>query len=189
MVLASNPVIQSNRETVAAFLKGKLFGADDGHRDRTDGQRHLICPEIPLSHVVDELLVPFRVTSTVDSPRYIGLLLQLGRALESDPTEACAVYQMSPRAQRRRDIDERGELTNLFQGEAPVDPKERRGEVYPGDRAICSEDIVTIQIHTLNLTKDKGSELIAEKVPAIAVWVPARLAKAWISQDQPNQDG
>ncbi len=188
IVLASNSVIQSNRETVGTFLKGKSFVADDGHPDRTDAQRHLVCAGIPLSQVVDQLLVPFRVTGTVDSQRYTGMLLQLSRALELDPNEACTVYQMSPHTGRRRDIDSRGELTNLFQGEAPVSPKDRRGEVYPGDRAICNDDIVTVQIHTLNLTKERGNELIAEQVPVIAVWAPARLAKAWISQDQ-NQDG
>jgi transposase len=93
-----------------------------------------------------------------------------------------AFVPVSPTARRRRGIDENGEVTNLFQGEAPVHPKERRGEVYPGDRAIRDADNVTIQIHTLSLTRD--DQVVVENVPVLAVWVPARLARAWIAQDE-----
>ncbi|MGC1890864.1 MAG: hypothetical protein WA709_33120, partial [Stellaceae bacterium] len=94
----------------------------------------------------------------------------------------CTVYWMSPAARRRRGVDENGEVTQLFQGEAPVQPRERRGEVYPGDRAIRDNDAVTIQLHTLDLTRE--DVVILEDVPVVAVWVPARLARGWVSQDQ-----
>ena len=61
-------------------------------------------------------------------------------------------------------------------------PLPRRGEVYPGDRAIRDDDNVTVQIHTLKLMRDKQE--VAQNVPVLAVWVPARLARAWIAQDQ-----
>ena len=92
---------------------------------------------------------------------------------------------MSPDSKRRRGINENGEVAQLFQGEAPVYPPERRGEVYPSDRAIRENGNVTIQIHQLILTQDNN--VIKEDVPVIAVWVPARLARAWIDQDQPVQ--
>jgi hypothetical protein len=93
---------------------------------------------------------------------------------------------MSPNERRRRGVDDNGEVTNLYQGEAPVNPRERRGEVYPGDRAIRENDIVTVQIHRLDLTHQDN--VVARDVPVIAVWVPARLGRGWVVQDpQPGQ--
>jgi hypothetical protein len=124
-----------------------------------------------------------RITGATDSQRNTGLLLQLAKALEQNPDEVCTIVRMSGGRRRQRGVDEDGEVTNLFQGEAPVLPPERRGEVYPGDRQIRdTSDAVTIQIHTLDLTRD--GDIVAENVPVLAVWVPARLARGWIAQEQ-----
>ena len=187
VLLASDLIIQANREAVAAFLGGITFIDDDGHPDRTDIQRHVVCCEVTLHAVIEQLLVRMRITGTVDSQRNTGMLLQLSRALEDNPDELCTVYRMSRGARRRRAINENGEVSELFQGEAPVYPRDRRGEVYRGDRAIRKEDTVTIQIHMLDLMQD--STVVMEAVPVAAVWIPARLARAWVSQDQPAQDG
>ena len=184
VVLASGRILEANRNTVAAFMGGLDLADDAGHPDRTAPQRHRVATGIPLAAVLERLLVPMRITGTTDSQRYTGLLLQLSKALEDDPGEVCAVYQMSPGAQRERGIDDNGEVTNLFQGEAPVHPRERRGEVYPGDRAIREDDNVTIQIHTLDLTRD--DQVVVRDVPVVAVWVPSRLAQSWIVQDEPQ---
>lgn len=185
VILASNDVLEENRQSVESFLDGLDFNEDEGHPDRTEIQRHAVCRNVPLQGVLEQLLVNLRITGTTDSQRYTGLLLQLSRALENAPDEECVVYRMSPAARRQRGVDENGEVTNLFQGQAPVNPPERRGEIYPGDRAIREDGIVTIQIHTLDLTQNNN--VIKENVPVIAVWVPARLAVAWINQEQPNQ--
>lgn len=182
VVLASDAVVQANRQAVAGFVQGLAFEEDEGHPERTDVQRHHICRGIPLRTVIEQLLVKMRITGTTDSQRNTGLLLQLSKALEDDADELCTIYRISPATGRRRGIDENGEVTNLFQGEAPVHPRERRGEVYPGDRAIRDVDNVTIQIHTLNLTRD--DQVVAEDVPVLAVWVPSRLARAWIAQEE-----
>ena len=182
VVLASDAVVQANQQTVAAFVGSLTFHENDGHPDRTEVQRHEVCRDISLRAVIEQLLVNIRITGTTDSQRNTGLLLQLGKALEYDPEEVCSIYRMSPVTGRSRGIDEKGAITNLFQGEAPVHPRERRGEIYPGDRAILDDDNVTVQIHTPNLTSD-GQE-VAQNVPILAVWVPARLALSWIVQDQ-----
>jgi hypothetical protein len=69
------------------------------------------------------------------------------RAVESDPDKVWRVYLMSPDQRRQRSIDDDGEVSNLYQGEAPVFPRDQRGQIYPGNRAIRDNDNVTIQIH------------------------------------------
>jgi len=186
VVLATDNVLQANRQTVADFLETTQFIDDEGHQDRTDTQRHEVATGLSLRDVLERLLIPMRITSSRDSQQITGLLLQLSRALENDPDEPCAVFRMSPRTGRERGVDGSGEVTNLFQGQAPVNPPARRGEVYPGDRAVREEGHVTVQIHTLDLTRD-GS-VVRENVPVLAVWVPSRLAVGWINQDQPGQN-
>ena len=183
VVLASDAVLQANQHAVADFVHNLAFHEDDGHLDRTDVQRHDVCRDVPLRTAMEQLLVKMRVTGTTDSQRNTGLLLQLTKALEDDPDEACTIYRMSPATGRSRGIEEDGRVTNLYQGAAPVSPRERRGEIYPGDRAIRDDDNVTIQIHTLELTRDNGRQVVARNVPVLAVWVPERLARAWIAQD------
>ena len=185
VVLASDEVVQANRQTVAHFTHALEFIDDDGHPDRTDAQRHQLCRDVTLRAALEQLLIRMRITGTTDSQRYTGLLLQLSKALEDDPDGLCTVYRISPAIRRQRGVDKNGEVTNLFQGEAPVSPRERRGEVYPGDRAIREGGIVNIQIHELNLTQDGNT--IKSGVPVIAVWVPARLGVAWLNQDQLDQ--
>jgi hypothetical protein len=191
VVLASDDVIRTNRENVHRFLELLSFEDDIGHRERTDVQRHHVCSGVPLRSALEKLLVFVRITGTTDSQRNTGMLLQLSKALENNPDETCTVYRMTPSGRRRRGVDDRGEVTQLFQGEAPVSPRERRGEVYPGDRLIRTDDTVTIQVHMLDLTQENQAtgkeEVVAEAVPVIAVWVPARLAIPWIDQDQPHE--
>jgi hypothetical protein len=185
VVLGSENVARSNREAVDRFVQDRAFTPTDGHPDRTDIQRHDVCENVPLRDVLAQLLIPMRITGTTDSQRNIGMLLQLRKALEDNEAETCVVYRMSPTERRRRGVDANGEVTNLYQGEAPVNPRERRGEVYPGDRAIRDDNTVTVQIHRLDLTQENN--VVAQDVPVIAVWVPGRLARGWVVQAQPGQ--
>lgn len=127
------------------------------------------------------MLAPLRITGVTNSQRNTGLLLQLKRAIEDDPHEVCGVYRISPARRRQRGVDENGEVTNLYQGAFPVFPLDQRGQIYPGDRAIRDDDNVSVQIHTLDLTRENN--IVAENVPVIAVWVPARLARSWLAQE------
>ncbi len=191
VVLSSDSVVRANRDVAAGFIQGLQFVDNDGNPARTDVQRHHVCSNIPLRDAIERLLVRMRITGTTDSQRYTGLLLQLSKALEEDPDEVCTVFRMSPASRRRRGIDENGEVTNLFQGAAPVQPRERRGEVYPGDRFFFFYVNVTIEIYTLDLTREEGGaqRVIMESVPVLAVWVPARMARGWLHQEQPGQAG
>lgn len=185
IVLESDSIIQNNRETVNTFLNQINLVDNEGHHDRTDTQRHKVCRDVPLCDVIEQLLLRIRISGTNDSQRNVGLLLQLSKALEEDPEERCTIYQMSPGARRQRGVTNDGKISELFQGADPVNPIERRGDVYPGDREIHDDNTVSIQIHTLYLTQQ--GNIVKESVPVIAVWVPERLGTPWIYQDQPVQ--
>jgi len=72
------------------------------------------------------------------------------------------------------------QIPTLFQGPHP----DKKGEVYPGDGRIRGHAGLTIQMHTLCVRTHDGTTLIADDVPAVAVWVPSDMAADWISQDQ-----
>ena len=189
VVLAAEDVINANRQTIANFLEATHFENDEGHADRTNEQRHRVASGLRLRAIMEQLLIPMRVTSSRDSQRNTGLLLQLSRALEQNPDELCTVYQMSSGNERRRSVNDSDAVVNLMQGANPQTPPERLGEIYPGDYKICEPDQVTVQIHKLNLRRGRSSDVFAENIPVLNVWVPRRLGVAWINQDQPGQNG
>lgn len=181
--LASSDVIEANRQTATAFVEGLALGPDDGHPDRTPIQRHYVASGVPLETALRDLLVPLRVPASTDAQRFTGLMLQLRRALDRDPSESCDVYVMSPTETRRRGLNEEGRIPNLFQGAYPVEPRNLRGSIYSGDRDVHGPNRVSIQIHTLTLT-DADDAPVADRVPVVAVWVPSRLGAPWIVQDE-----
>src|SRR5262249_48940350 len=101
---------------------------------------------------------------------------------DHNPNELCRVYRMSPEEARERGLGADGRISNLFQGANPVEPRNLRGSVYPGDRDLHAANQVTVQIHMLTLTDADGRALAVE-VPVVAVWMPARLGAGWIVQD------
>lgn len=182
-ILESDDILNSNKKIVSGFLSSLVFEGDEGHVGRTDAQRHEVTYGIPLEWVIDNLLVNIRILGSIDSQRNVGLLLQLSKALEHNPDEICTVYRMSSARKRLRSVDNNGQIANLFQGEYPVTPREKRGIIYPGDRLIRDKNVVTVQVHILDLIREH--EVVSVDVPVLAVWVPARLKRGWIFQEQP----
>ena len=185
VILAANDVLNANIQVVEDFVSMTNFEADVGHRDRTATQRHEVARDLSLRDVMERLIIPTRITGSRDSERITGLLVQLSQALETNSQESCTVFKMSPSTGRKRRVNAKGEVANLFQGEAPVHPRIHRGKIYPGDRKIRADSTVTVQIHVLTVTRNGTKE--AENVPVLAIWIPARLAVNWIVQNQPTQ--
>ncbi len=173
-------VTAQNRATVAAFLSRLTLHPDEGHPDRTESQRHLIARDVSLQDAYTELLTQFRLQRSSDLNRLLGLCLQVERYLDSHPDARCTVVHINGGAMRERGLNEEGEVAQLFQGAAPVEPRNRRGEVYPGDRDIRAPHGVTIQIHTLRL-RQNGTN-IADSVPTIGVFASEALERGWLVQ-------
>lgn len=188
VALAPDEVIASNRAVVDRFIAHAGLEVDPDLADREPAQRHRVRRGLKLADVVGELIVPFRVTGAADTRELIGVMLQISKALEKaaeeNGEEACTVYEVSPEFARYRAIDENGKINELFQGATRL---ASGGYSYPGDAAFRDEDVVTVQIHRIDLRS--GGDVVAERIPVIAIWVPRRLGVDWIAQHQPEQEG
>lgn len=179
----SEDAIQWNRQVISAFESSLAFHPSPGHPDRTEMQKHEMATGVPLSTVFEELLTRLRITRPSDSQLYTGLLLQVREYLDGHTDAVCDVYRMSPGTPRIRSLNEEDEIPNLFQGAHPVEPLERRGTIYPGDRQIRAPQGMTVQIHNLDVVREQDR---IRSVPVVAVWVPREMARSWIVQDEPS---
>jgi len=183
----SREAIEENRAVIDEYLNSIDLEDDEGHPDRTTYQRHQLSPSVSLREVYENFLLSLRFTSLSDAQNFLGIIVVIRQVLDQNPEERCQIYNMSSGEARRRTLNDQGEIPNLFQGAAPVNPPERRGEIYPGDRLIRSNDDITIQIHNLNLQM-KGRQKIYEDVPNVAIHIPGRLENDVLIQDQGGID-
>ncbi|MDW5289274.1 Z1 domain-containing protein [Formosa sp. PL04] len=169
----SEIIIESNRKVIKAFKEkyNLAFKEDDGHKDRTPEQKHLVA-KIPLKELFQDLLNKLKFTRQTDSTTYTNLKSVIDLYTDEFPPEDSFVYLIAKGNPRTRRL-KKDEIQQLFQGKNP-----RTGEIiYPGDEKIKSEDAVTVQVHNLNFRDTEH-----EKIITIAVWVPARLSQSLISK-------
>lgn len=178
----SPEAIQENQRVVQEFLSRLHLQPDIGDPRRQEHQKHLVASDISLREAYERLLIPLHLTSPSDSPRFNGLLIQIGYYLEQNPHMLCTVYLMSQGMIRERGVDDDDEILNLFQGAYP----DNKGKIYPGDMKIRATHGLTIQIHYLSVGrgKSKDREVIADNVPAVAVWMPREMSADWVAQEQ-----
>lgn len=174
----------ANREVVNAFLTTLTMAVDEGHESRTEIQRHNVADGVPLGEAYSQMLLNLQFSRLTDAQNFLGVLVILRNYLRSHPDASCSIYEMSAGTIRERTLSETGEIPNLFQGEAPVHPVERRGEVYPGDRNIHHPQDVTIQIHRLTLRDHNTHDVAFDDVLTVAVWIPEGLAGDVLIQEQ-----
>tara|TARA_R110002049_G_scaffold16455_6_gene65498 strand:- start:1429 stop:3669 length:2241 start_codon:yes stop_codon:yes gene_type:complete len=169
----SEIIIESNRRVFKNFTEKykSTFSENDGHKDRTPEQKHLVA-KIPLIDLFKDLLNELKFTRQTDSTTYTNLKSVIDLYTDGFPPEDSFVYLIAKGNQRTRRL-KKDEIQQLFQGKNP-----RTGEViYPGDEKIKSEDSVTVQIHNLNFRDTEHENIIT-----IAVWVPSRLSQSLISK-------
>lgn len=175
----------SNAQIIDAFTSNVTFHDDEGNPQRTVYQKHLVATGLELRRVLSDLLMRLQFRSNEDSQQYTAVLSLLQRIVEQDANTSVTVYRMSSGRSRRRRVDGNDRLggsSTLFQGANPSERGPRRGSIYPGDSAIKADTGVTVQIHTLTITRENGER--CENVPAIAVWIPTDLARPVLIQPQ-----
>lgn len=172
-------LIQSNSIALFDFLdpKAAMFAENEGHANRTQEQKHLVA-RISMRVCLDHLLNKLKYTRESDSATYSSLRSILKGYLDEHPDDDCLVYLMSANSledwtRRTRRLDRNDEIQQLFQGRNP-----RTGEViYPGDSEIKNENLLTIQIHLLNIRDTDFTS-----VPTLAIWVPEHIGRDIIRQ-------
>jgi hypothetical protein len=179
----SQEAMEWNRAVISRFEESLVFAPDPGARERLETQRHQVAVNVPLQRAYEDLLTQLRITRLRDSQRFTGVLLQVRSYLDRVPTASCSIYRMSPSYERERTLNSEDEIRQLFQGAYPVDPLERRGTIYPGDREIRALDGITIQLHKVTITSGSGS---IRDVPVVAMWLPDESARPWFVQDEPS---
>lgn len=166
-------IIESNRSIVDEFVKkySRNFLENEGHKDRTEEQKHLVA-KIPLNSLFTDLLNELKFTRQTDSTTYTNLKSVIDLYTDEFPPEDSFVYLIAKGNARVRRL-KKDEIQQLFQGKNP-----RTGEViYPGDEKIKSEDSLTVQIHNLDFRDEEYKNIVT-----IAVWIPARLSQSLISK-------
>lgn len=181
----TDSLIVSNREAMFGFLRERegQFSESEGHADRTDEQKHLVA-RLSIGDCLEHLLNKLKFTRDSDSASYSSLRGVLQQHLEENPDEECLIYLMSARGltdwtTRTRRLNRNDELQQLFQGKQPTRATQQYqiGEVYPGDREIKNENMLTIQIHMLNIRDEDYTD-----VPTLAMWIPEHISKDLIRQ-------
>jgi len=147
---------------------------DNGSPRRTPEQRHLVSDPLPISKLL-EILADIRVADGDQRDLLYGAMLQIDAYADENGSDRPArIFLMSKGNTRERKIDG-GKIAQLFQGRNP-----RAGvPIYPGDREIMIRDEPTLQVHVLR-TKDGA----IQRVPAFALWMPARYAAGTLVQSR-----
>lgn len=175
------------------------FSEVPGSPKRTPAQRPLWIEDLDLRSVYESLLAPLQFSFFEDSQRWTAMLLVLKWYMRQHqkrspgaPLPVAVVRMGTDRLRgltvRSRELSDTGAIKNLFQGEAPVDPRELRGTVYPGDQRICAPDRVTIQIHRLQLTVEGTGAVVIPLVYSLAVLVPQSITEGVLLQEQGGAD-
>lgn len=179
--------IGTNRTNLFDYLTPfeDTFTVDEGHNNRTQDQRHYVA-RVRLQDCLSNLLNKLKFTRESDSASYSSLRGIFRRYLVEHPDEECLIYLMSARSltdwtRRTRRLTRNDELQQLFQGKQPTKDTEqfRVGEVYPGDSEIKNENLVSIQIHLLNLRDTDYTS-----VPTLAIWIPEHIGTDIIRQPE-----
>jgi hypothetical protein len=67
-------------------------------------------------------------------------------------------------------------------------PDARGNNIYPGDRAIKTEDTICIQLHKVKLKCDQTNKLVNKIIYTLAIYYPPDFATSYISTISENYD-
>ncbi len=185
--------VEHNRALLQRLNQSLQFSATAGHLERTEANQHGYA-HVALAGLYESFLTQVQLANPTDSQRYTGLLLQVREYLDRNPDAAASIFLMSWSSEhgqiaRERSLDENAEIQSsgaFFQGASLGRGSLVQGEVYAGDREMRVADELTVQIHLLNL-KNGGTpnHVVAESVPAVAIWMPADIGVDTLVQDPP----
>jgi hypothetical protein len=166
-------LVAKNREALDDFLAPLTEICTPHPRDpREERVNQLVT--VPLTVLIENLLAGWLMDDLDESTMGTTLLLLRSR-LDEQPDLLTELVLMDGLERRERSLaaNHPTKINNLFQGRSP-----QGADRYPGDLAFRSDDpsTVSIQIHRVDVRTDQDSPPFLSDVPAVAVWVPRRLA-------------
>jgi hypothetical protein len=183
--------VKANREAVSSFVDllrlefTEQRAADiNKFRDRRQRgrDRNRLFDAVPLTCVIDELLMKLRVTDVEDSVDHYALVLALnhlaakGEAEHKEPL-LCSVFLIDNLDEQGRSLEKSGRGINQpFSGKTPNTPDESKLN-YVGDRALVDDGHITVHLRTFKMLDDPGPDTERSRVPWYGVLVPSDLAK------------
>jgi hypothetical protein len=154
-----DPNIEQNNLIFEKYIKSLKFSDYLIDSDKlTDIQKHEQC-EVKASELIEELLLSIQFQDPSNSLLINHFISLLSVNIDSNPDLMIYVVNMSKGLARLRSIDGSKKIKNVLQGA-------NANTLYPGDRFICSKDIITIQFHNIEI---KESEL---KFRTLAIHFP-----------------
>ena len=168
-------------QSLVQFLRSKSNWQTLGDPTWTASQTHERSVDLGLRPVCEAFLMPFRTCALDDAESLNARLLQCSEILAHDPNAPVDVLLMSSGSARHRTANLDDELNQFLQGANPAAASSGRVS-YPGDRAICRQERVTIQIHILDVERPDGT--IVRAVPTLAIFAPTARGVRIITQSQ-----
>lgn len=166
-------VVKENCAIVQKFIKKWPFQERAGNTKRTKTW-YPVATNIPLKNVYEELLVPLQFKRLVDTEKFTQVHLQIAVYLDSHPDELCTIYNIKNDGNlRTRNLNDRNEIPELFQGPSSL---------IPGDRQVKAPKGMTVHIHNVTVNLPNGKTV--PNVPAIAVWLPKYMCMDLLVQPQ-----
>lgn len=172
-------VVRANSDCVDAYLAGIDFEDVPGHPDRTAAQRN----KVSRGHALRGLLELLKSLDGPGSYDYAGVELTLSSIFDANAETQIDLYLMRPDAPiAERTLETSTRFTYLFQGETNASASLRRGEQYPGDLKIHSDERISVQFHRINIKEPNSGSIVAHRVPVMAVRIPAAQASPYVIQ-------
>ena len=141
----------ANQELVREFCSNYNFEASP-FNGTTDDRIHQFA-EISIIEAIDFLL-NFKMTLIEDLELKSMIIEYLLYVMDNDDIAHCHLYKMAHEKEyRERSVNDIGRINQLFSGRST-----KGNDTYVGDRYLQHEDFLSIQIHTVKLTKE-NSEL------------------------------
>lgn len=126
--------------------------------------------DVSLRDVLENFLVPFNTGHPRDATQMCGLLLAIAQEADSNPAAVCRLIFMDHGDQPRKRTLASAEV-KLQQGRSSAGAGR-----YPGDGAIRQDDMITVQVHRIDIRTSKQGKAKYANVPALAISLPAHVA-------------
>jgi hypothetical protein len=170
-----DPNLEHNNLVYENYIKGLIFQdivIESGNL--TDIQKHQNC-YVKASELIDQLLLSLQYQDPSNSLLLNHFISLLSVNLDSNPDLMIYLVNMSKGVARQRSTDESNKIKNVLQGA-------NANTQYPGDRFICSKELITIQLHNIEI---KESSL---RFRTIAIHFPDNFSQDIIILEN-NYDG